>query len=688
MTRFVLAVHCHQPVGNFPWVLEEAYTQAYLPFVEVLERHPKVRVCFHYSGFLLDWFRQTHPDFFKRLQALVKRGQAEFLGGGYYEPILSLLPEGDALGQLDQMKRALIRLKLTSAQRPQGAWLAERVWEPQLPSVFARAGICYTIVDDYHLNLAGVPEDRRFGYYLTEDRGSCVALFPSSKRLRYLVPFKPIEEVIEFLRQLRSEELRAVILADDGEKFGLWPGTHAWVYREGWLEGFFKALEANSDWLQMKTFAECLESLPALGKVYVPGGSYEEMMEWSGGFFRNFLAKYREADTLYKKMLWVSNKVAEATGSAGAASAKRAVDEARQHLYMGQANDAYWHGIFGGLYLRHLRRSVWENLLKAERLLDRLTKKQPSLEARWLDWDADGEEEILLRSEHLSFLIDADQGGQLAELSDKESGLNLLDTLTRRPEVYHEKIRQNDSVHALAMGATPAGSSIHTPASIHDRAGVLDPGFSDLLVYDSYERRGWIDHCLPIDSDVHSFSRGKVNFLGDFLNGPYEGRIEKSSCAAAATLRRRGSILLDGVLHPLELRKSIRIPRKQRKCLFTYRLSNPSGQTLRFLFGSESNFALKDAHVNRVGQTPGVQKFQITDPAARLQLNWSFSRAAQLWYFPIETISDSEKGMERTYQGVSLTFLWRLTLPPGRSWDVRWTLTIESPHAQDSTPKS
>jgi alpha-amylase len=42
--------------------------------------------------------------------------------------------------------------------------------------------------------------------------------------------------------------------------------------------------------------------------------------------------------------------------------------EARRELYRGQCNCSYWHGVFGGLYLGHLRFAVYKHLLAAERL--------------------------------------------------------------------------------------------------------------------------------------------------------------------------------------------------------------------------------------------------------------------------------------------------------------------------------
>ena len=40
--KCIFAIHNDQPVGNFDFVAEEAYQKAYLPFVTLLERHPRI----------------------------------------------------------------------------------------------------------------------------------------------------------------------------------------------------------------------------------------------------------------------------------------------------------------------------------------------------------------------------------------------------------------------------------------------------------------------------------------------------------------------------------------------------------------------------------------------------------------------------------------------------------------------
>jgi len=393
--QLIFAIHNHQPVGNFESVAEDAYQKAYLPFIEVLKRHPGVRVVLHYSGILYQFFEKQHPEFLDMLRELVREGRAEILSGGFYEPILAVLPDEDKIGQV-RMLTDHIRKKLGYDSR--GMWLAERVWEPHLPRSIAAAGIDYVVVDDFHFKMAGLRDADLDGCYLTEELGGMVRVFPGSERLRYLIPFHPPGEAIEFLGTLRSpERSRLAVMADDGEKFGVWPETFHTVYEEGWLERFFSLLEQNSTWLETTTFADHAAKERPRGRIYLPTASYMEMGEWSlptgtmadyndacarvkempdggrirpflkGGIWRNFLAKYPESNHMHKRMLMVSRKVQrvlEAPG--GGPRLTRESASMLDHLYQGQCNDAYWHGVFGGLYLPHLRDAIWRNLAEAE----------------------------------------------------------------------------------------------------------------------------------------------------------------------------------------------------------------------------------------------------------------------------------------------------------------------------------
>jgi len=261
-----LAIHNHQPVGNFGWVFAEVFGQAYEPMVAALERHPRVRLSFHYSGPLLDWLRAEQPGFIDRLVALVEREQVEILGGGQYEPVLASLPERDRLGQA---RRMADEVEAIFGRRPNGAWLAERVWEPDLPTALVAAGYAWTILDDAHFRAAAIPEEDLWGPYTTEDQGNVLRVFGTEQGLRYRIPFREVDEVIDYLREHATEDGERVgMMGDDGEKFGAWPTTaeHCWGERR-WVDRFFEALEANADWLTTTTPSSWLAQHPPIGRV-------------------------------------------------------------------------------------------------------------------------------------------------------------------------------------------------------------------------------------------------------------------------------------------------------------------------------------------------------------------------------------------------------------------------------------
>ena len=195
----VMVIHDHQPVGNFDGVFRQAFDDAYQPFLAFLEARPAIRIALHTSGPLLDWLARERREYLERLRALVARGQVEPWGGGYYEPVLVSIPEADRRGQIEALAD---RLERELGRRPKGMWLTERVWEPALAATLAAAGVDYTAVDDAHFVAAGIPRDRLWGYFQTEDQGLALKVFPIHRELRYLVPFGEPEQVIDLLRRV------------------------------------------------------------------------------------------------------------------------------------------------------------------------------------------------------------------------------------------------------------------------------------------------------------------------------------------------------------------------------------------------------------------------------------------------------------------------------------------------------
>ncbi len=698
MTYFVLCIHNHQPVGNFTHVLEECYEKAYWPFLKTISKYPSIKLTLHNTGFLLDWIIENRPEYIDLLKTMVESGQVELMGGGYYEPILSVIPEVDRLNQIQMMSDKISEVFGT---RPRGIWLAERVWEPALPTTLKKAGIEYLLLDDYHFVKSGLDREELGGYYITEDQGKIIKIFPGSEMLRYLIPFRPVEHLEDHLKEL-SGFLRlgnAAIYGDDGEKFGSWPGTHKWVYDEGWLEAFFKMIERNLSWLKPVTMGEFTDREEHLGRVYLPTTSYMEMGEWAlpanasktytelveeikswndgarirrflqGGIWRNFFSKYPEANWMHKRMLLVSKSLNERMERT---IMVENVTKAEKCLFMAQSNDAYWHGIFGGLYLPHLRRSVYENLIKAENLMDSETfantpVDEPAVSVIRGDFDADNNEEIVIRTRDLNLFLSPRHGGSIVEWDFRPAAVNLSNTVSRWYEGYHNKLE--------ATGGEDSGGEAK---SIHEMVKVKEKGLEKYLKYDKIQRTSLLEHFLGGEETLKSFFANDHKELGDFHTGEYkvevkndvvqllrEGKVngkdvslnkwinieEDNSFRVDYSIRGiENGVLPEGGRFAVEL--NVMLPGCDGPLCY-YEIIPNSVETVDTGLGTSI-----EAHE--------IEKISLVDKFSGVRLTIGVDRSATLWSFPIYTVSLSEGGFERIYQGSCLLFLFPLELDTER----------------------
>jgi len=706
--HLALLIHAHQPCGNFEHVLERAYETCYLPFIEQLEKHPGVHLGLHYSGPLLVWIEKHRPEYFARLRNLVQAGRVELVGGGFYEPILISIPPED---QCEQITRLAVYLEKHFGYPPSGAWLAERVWEPQLPSALADANVAYTLVDDIHFLSAGFEPHELFGAYVAEDRGKSVLLYPGQKALRYLIPFGKVEDVISYLRDAASLHPDGVAaMGDDMEKFGVWPGTHEHCYKDGWLANFFDALQDNSDWLKVSTPGEYLAAHLPLGRADLPTASYTEMMEWvlptgvrqryhevlkefsarpevlsffRGGSWRGFLRKYPESNLLHKKMLRVSSRIAAVPSARSDAKTAGDLMEARDLLLRAQCNDAYWHGIFGGIYAPHLRTDPWRNLIRAETIADQQTPGAlaPRLEA--LDYDADGAHELLLTAPEYQALLKPGDGGTLAALDFRPASATLVNSILRRPEAYHTRLRE------AAGNPTPSGV-----ASIHEQTRVKEPGLERFLRYDRWPRHAF--RVLIFDpSRTHAdYETLELHEDPGFAGGAFT--IQNSDphdveLFREDTLALRGKTESSGPKLLLIKEYSFGpVPNGcEVVCEVVLKLEEPLEKPIALGIESIINL-LAPAEPDRFFETPAGRvnlRFSgaLPAPVLRMEDGWQRVRIAlhalsakEFWVAPIETVSESEEGFERVYQGSQILAVWHPGLTTQKSWSVRLTWRIEA----------
>ena len=497
-----------------------------------------------------------------------------------------------------------------------------------------------------------------------------------------------------FLELSSRGENQVAIFADDGEKFGVWPGTYDHVFKNQWLEQFFTAIEQAGDWVEMIHFSEVIERFHPKGRVYLPTASYREMMEWAlpfqanreledfekqlqelnlfdryniyvrGGFWRNFLAKYPESNRMHKKMLHVSRKINEHKDLLPEDEMKRALD----HLWAGQCNCPYWHGVFGGLYLTHLRYAIYQNLIQAENVLEKhvpLDRNNVSI----YDLTGNGMEEIIVETKNLNIYIDPSDGGSIFELDFKPGAVNLLDTMTRREEGYHRKL----------LELNQQDGNQNDVASIHDLVVSKEENLHMYLKYDWYSRNALIDHFLAPETTLEQFADCQYREIGDFVNKPYQHEYKNGKQKVTIFLNREGSVFDNQDKNSVRISKKLDIDSHKNRIRIEYRIKNLSQKDLNLHFGIEWNtgllagnshdryyqvqgLELDEKHLASKGELTELNQLSLVDEWQKLAVAFLFDQPTTIWRFPIETVSLSEGGFERVYQNSAILANWKFEL--------------------------
>lgn len=719
-----LIFHNHQPVGNFDFVFDEAFEKAYRPLTDCLARHPTVKATLHFTGPLLDWLRKHQPGYLETVADLVERGQLEILSGGYYEPILSMLHDADKVGQIHKMTAAVQEL---FGQTPRGMWLAERIWEPHFAKPLHEAGIDYTILDDAHFKAAGFTPEDLFGYFVTEEQGHPLKLIPTQTRLRYLIPWRPVEEAIGWLheqaqnRNVPGQPPPWAVMGDDGEKFGLWPETYDSIWGEDWMDRFFEALEANDHWLETIHPADYIDRFRAKGVAYLPTASYMEMGEWAlpapqswylrdlreqyelqleylpdwdhdkrteienilqflrGSFWRNFLVKYPEINHMYKRSLALSRRIHRLPGS-------DVKDMALDALWAAQCNCAYWHGVFGGVYLFHIRAANYANLIRAETLAEELEDK-PAVWIEQTDFNADSYDEVLVANGPLMAIVEPNLGGMMTELDYRPAFYNLLNIMSRHPEGYHLQIQEAAATNMLMTPGDDRSQFEGEPVRAKEK------GLENHIHTDWHRRGLFVDHFLGEGANLHNFEAAQYPEQGDFANQHYRVTYSNDDTEASLTLTRDGHVWVGDVHLPVTIEKQFTFQRGQPSIETRYTLTNRGEIHLNSRFGIEialgydggndpTHYYIQGGDVRHgLGETAIFQQlsgYQVVSERHSFNVQVALDQAASLWHFPLAPITLSEGGFERVHQGMVLLQWWALDLAPEQDWTCTLTLDIQA----------
>ncbi|WP_162274677.1 alpha-amylase/4-alpha-glucanotransferase domain-containing protein [Verrucomicrobium sp. GAS474] len=676
------AVHFHQPPGNFREVLETYASRTCTPFLAMLARHPQIRLSLHFSGVLLKYLKEHRPDLIATLGELVRRNQVELLGGGFYEPIWSLIPPADAVAQLRKMSDWV---QDEFACIPKGAWLPESVWEPRFVEILHQAGYEYALLEDTLFEAVGWKRAQLFRGFSVPHLNNRTVLFPYHRIWSRQIPTEGVREIKAAFNQLSNRpDEQIVTLAQSGDLYaaesihsgghGHAAPRHLPVYGSegtiGAFEEWLLYLESERHWIEMAHFGEvarrrwpvaapasgAAEGLEACVLNTVARREYDaaraELQKrfdgdrfvnyFRGGNWAGFLGKYAEARLMLHRLLWLRGEVDKLPP--GQVKARATALEA---LLCAEEHTTFWHARTGGVYANYLRDAVYQRLLEAEKALHSQDRKETPKENQ-VDYDGDGHDEVLLRSRDASALVIPQYGGSLCEYAFLPTAYNLANTFRRRVEVYHDTTRIETQIE------------------------------------DWYERRLFQDHFVPTNTAPSAFKNNTFVEHGDFVNQPYEiVQTENDRNASMVVLERQGGLYFGRERRALTCRKVFKMENPGRLTV-DYTLTNKGDLPTDLFFVSEVNYTCLSGdspeRLIQVGNQPFIcgadfaipkpEGWTISDTSRKLLWKWTVTPGADLWHHPIHTARSPlphapGEGLPRTewdYQGSAFQIVWPLRL--------------------------
>jgi hypothetical protein len=725
--RFVPALHLHVPVGLTEKDRRQAYERWIAPIIGALRDRPHLRFSLHVSGYLMRWLGMRAPKAVSVLEDLVQKRRVELLAGGWADPFLSGLPEHDALSQV-QLQARLAEARV--GKRPSGAYLAEGVWDPVLPELLHDAGLDYAFVAGETLLAAGVRPSQLHGWYQTERNGAVLKVLPTDPQLDGTIGPHRHEAAISVLERRRAMGMSFVHWVGSAERIAQSMPRDAF---RPWLKGFLDALDRNSHWLRTAHPSELLQKQPCQGRVYLPswipahlaqavtGVSESELTRSSDGRRRPFtragtwqalLMRYEEANRIHKRMMQTSGEVQrlrlrlEQHGTDEVRA--KALEHAALALYRAQGNAALWPSARGGLYEAALRNGCYANLCEAESLVARTLGEAARLRSFRADLDCDGFEELLVRTPHFGAVLTPTQGGSMVELGSWTLPGNVLDSMTRRDEPWHQPLHEYSKLPSLVVEEDETDDPTNTyEVDLSEEEEDEDDDATDLgtsyhmedlagrLCLDRATRASFVDRFLGPQTTLNNLVNGGFPEQGDFHDGVYTlVRAEAEGPRRYGVwMTREGRIDQSGEERLVQVRKRYTFLRDRPAVQVEYDIVNRTQKPVDSVFAVEVNLGASSS----VGRGPrlvvdgceeipvltakcleDVEQVHLADPSRKLRIVLrSLDEPGRLWTYPVTVVRNRRNQLEEAYQGVCLMLSWPVQLWGEEKRKVALELAVE-----------
>ena len=653
--KIILGSHNHVPYGSSDEEFENAYNSKLKPFITTLYKYPHIPAVLHYSGVILYWIERYHPEFFMIIEDMISRKQVEFLGGGFYEPMMPLIPLADKIGQIEMLTTYL---RKQFGKRPQGCWLPGLSWEQGMVSALSTSGMGFTFLDEDQFRFAGV---ERLDYpCITEDMGKIITVFPIAGGYSAGFARKKAKDVLDAIISGGDEGGNASrIITVFPESF--YDGEDHSEAIEFSMHEFFEDLSQRSDFITFSSPSRLIKGFSRLEKAYFPGSSERRFMYWAmdrknrkkykdpgtdhtdspvfydGALSKQFLVQYPEANGIYSKMMYTSLLISQLRGD------KSRKLTAREELWKSQGYDAFCHIGDGGIYRSCIRKAAYKALLEAERITREKGDFISSLAA--FDFDLDGEPEYLFQDKHINCYVKS-PGAGIFELDYLPKAWNYLDTFARRQESYIEEPE----------------------------------------IEDGYRRSAFLDRLVP----------GSVTFQDARRSNFGQGRfcaLEPYTLIGMDRLHQEAKFKLhanrDVPFGDIEIEKYYHL--KKDSINLAYTLSNRGEEPESFQFITEIDlsfpgesekfqriFTLGEPEKNPVSINKGglkhIQGLELQDIKNEVVINLSLGTPSDVWVMPVRTRCRINGEITDQYQSTCIMPVQPVTLKPGESYKTTFKL--------------
>lgn len=235
-------LHIYQPPTQDGEVLKRINKECYEPLLQTIERHPNAKITMNINSCLIDLLKEYKLNVtLQLLQKLVKEGKIELVGTGKYHPILPLIPESEALRQIQLNEKDHYGV-FEMPKKMQGFFPPEMAVSADTLSMIKKAGYEWAI-------MSGIAANGEWPYnYIQVDKRSKLMCFFRDDYISNEISFNAINAVkfvekIDTMFESEQSKDTYVITAMDGETFG----HHIKNHETAFLGKAFSLIEDKPD---------------------------------------------------------------------------------------------------------------------------------------------------------------------------------------------------------------------------------------------------------------------------------------------------------------------------------------------------------------------------------------------------------------------------------------------------------